>query len=165
VLEFIQPHLSPEADPSFFERMTQRINASSLVQVNSLGLFSNEQFQEMKDGVDQKRKSYRCVVWVSRPLQAADLEPLKQISDLVVNQQTPIRVLHRRSQLNREKIIHCMSAQWMNPHFFILDLTTSSGTYVKEFVHSDRGRCNPSLGSILKCDADILQLDVMNLHL
>jgi tRNA pseudouridine synthase 10 len=165
VIEFIQPHLNPEVDLEFFERMTQRINSSSsLVQVNNLCLFSNEQFQEMKDSIDQKKKSYRCIVWVSRPLQPGELEPLKQITDLVVNQQTPIRVLHRRSQLNREKIIHTMSAEWINPQFLILDLTTSSGTYVKEFVHSDRGRCHPSLGSILGCEADILQLDVMDLH-
>jgi len=165
VLEFIQPRSHPENDPGFFEHLMHRINATSeLVQVNSLRLFSAEKFQEMKDGVEDKKKSYRCVVWVSRALDPENLEPLSHITDLVVSQQTPIRVLHRRAQLNREKTIHCMSTQWINPHFFILDLTTSSGTYVKEFVHSDRGRCNPSIGSILNCEADILQLDVMNLH-
>jgi tRNA U54 and U55 pseudouridine synthase Pus10 len=28
-------------------------------------------------------------------------------------------------------------------------------------VHSDRGRTNPSIGEMLCCDADILQLDVL----
>lgn len=34
------------------------------------------------------------------------------------------------------------------------------GTYIKEFVHGDLGRTVPSVGSLLGCRADILQLDV-----
>ncbi len=88
--------------------------------------------------------------------------------------------------MTREKIIHSAKADYINPHFFILDLVTSSGdtityafkytiqtsqldvfssgTYIKEFVHGDRGRTHPSAGSLLGCDADILQLDVMHLY-
>ena len=40
---------------------------------------------------------------------------------------------------------------------------TSAGTYVKEFIHSDLGRTMPNLGSLLGCEADILQLDVLHL--
>ena len=45
-----------------------------------------------------------------------------------------------------------------------LDLCTQAGTYVKEFVHSDFGRTHPSVGSLLGCEADILQLDVLGLR-
>lgn len=38
------------------------------------------------------------------------------------------------------------------------------GTYIKEFVHGDLGRTVPSVGSLLKCRADILQLDVTNVE-
>ena len=41
---------------------------------------------------------------------------------------------------------------------------TQAGTYVKEFVHSDFGRTCPSVGSLLGCEADILQLDVLGLR-
>jgi len=34
------------------------------------------------------------------------------------------------------------------------------GTYIKEFVHGDMGRTEPSLGDLLDCRADIVQLDV-----
>lgn len=40
-----------------------------------------------------------------------------------------------------------------------------AGTYVKEFVHGDFGRTRPSLGGILGCQADILQLDVTSVNL
>lgn len=32
--------------------------------------------------------------------------------------------------------------------------------YIKEFVHGDFGRTKPNLGILLKCDVDILELDV-----
>jgi len=52
--------------------------------------------------------------------------------------------------------------QRLNEHFFLLDLETEAGTYVKEFVHGDMGRTQPSLAGLLQSDAaDILQLDVV----
>ena len=46
----------------------------------------------------------------------------------------------------------------------ILHIMASAGTYIKEFVHSDLGRTVPSIGSILECEADILQLDVCQVY-
>ena len=47
----------------------------------------------------------------------------------------------------------------------ILDVISSAGTYIKEFVHSDLMRTEPSIKSLLNCDVDILQLDVRDLIL
>ena len=93
------------------------------------------------------------------------LTRLAQVNDLIIEQSTPLRVLHRRSLLSRPKTIHWLKVRrFINPHFFVLLLNTSSGTYIKEFVHGDLGRTCPSLGSLLGCKADILQLDVMDVH-
>lgn len=46
---------------------------------------------------------------------------------------------------------------------FELSLLTSAGTYIKEFVHSDEGRTEPSVGTLLGCKADILSLDVLEI--
>lgn len=43
---------------------------------------------------------------------------------------------------------------------FKLNLKTQAGTYVKEFVHGDLGRTTPSIAELLKCNADIVSLDV-----
>lgn len=99
-----------------------------------------------------------------------------------------MRVLHRRTLLARPKVVHSMRAERINPHYMTLHLITSAGTcgaaarmnaarvganrragpslpgtYVKEFVHGDLGRTRPSLGELLGCDVDILQLDVTGL--
>jgi tRNA pseudouridine synthase 10 len=40
-----------------------------------------------------------------------------------------------------------------------------AGTYIKEFVHGDLGRTTPSMGSILGCRAEIIQLDVTDVKM
>ncbi|GLT53036.1 hypothetical protein SLA2020_263330 [Shorea laevis] len=82
-------------------------------------------------------------------------------------QRTPIRVLHRRSPLEREKIIHWMKIERIggSSQYFLLHLCTQAGTYIKEFVHGDLGRTHPSVGSILGCRAEILQLDVTDVKM
>ena len=46
-------------------------------------------------------------------------------------------------------------------------LLLQAGTYIKEFVHSDEGRTQPHLASLLALDdpAKILQLDVNQIHI
>ena len=65
----------------------------------------------------------------------------------------------------RDKVIHTMRWTPFNAHFGMLQLTTSAGTYVKEFVHGDLGRTTPNVATLLGVgSADILQLDVENVH-
>jgi hypothetical protein len=48
----------------------------------------------------------------------------------------------------------------------LVDLKTSAGTYVKEFMHGDDGRTTPSLSSILDCGVvRVVSLDVSRVHL
>jgi tRNA U54 and U55 pseudouridine synthase Pus10 len=48
-----------------------------------------------KAGEEFKKKNYRCVVWASRPVTDDDLAKLSAINEMVVDQTTPVRVLHR----------------------------------------------------------------------
>ena len=47
------------------------------------------------------------------------------------------------------------------------DAALQAGTYIKEFVHSDEGRTQPHLASLLGLSkpASILQLDVNQIHI
>jgi tRNA pseudouridine synthase 10 len=102
----------------------------------------------------------RAVVWCAAALTPEMVAKVNATADLVVQQKTPVRVLHRRSLAVRPKTIHAMRLEPINAHFATLKLTTQAGTYIKEFVHGDLGRTAPSLGALLACDCDILQLDV-----
>ena len=80
---------------------------------------------------------------------------------LSILQKTPLRVLHRRSLLTRTRYISHVETALLSPHYFLLRLKTSAGTYVKEWVHGDLGRTTPSVSAILNAQTDILQLDVV----
>lgn len=43
---------------------------------------------------------------------------------------------------------------------FILHVKTEAGTYVKEFVHGDFGRTDPSISDLLGFPTEIMALDV-----
>ncbi|GER38783.1 pseudouridine synthase family protein [Striga asiatica] len=145
---------------------------SQFVRVKNLKFLGNQGWALMREGEAEKQaisiyKQYAALVWISRPLNDEDACTLSSLKDLQILQKTPIRVLHRRSPLGREKTIHWMRIERIagSAQYFMLHLCTQAGTYIKEFVHGDLGRTHPSVGSILGCRAEILQLDVTDVKM
>eukprot|EP00258_Populus_trichocarpa_P040439 XP_024456458.1 putative tRNA pseudouridine synthase Pus10 isoform X2 [Populus trichocarpa] len=140
---------------------------NKLVGVKNLSLVTSHSWDLMREGEAEKQKQYSALVWISRPLEDEDLQCIASHKDLQILQRTPVRVLHRRSPLERGKIIHWMKIEQItgSSQYFLLHLCTQAGTYIKEFVHGDLGRTHPSIGSILRCRAEILQLDVTDVKM
>ena len=113
---------------------------------------------------ETKVKTYACVVWFSADRSDEDARRVSASAPLAVQQKTPVRVMHSRSLATREKRVLRLKLTLTNPRFGVLELDTSAGMYIKEFVHGDLGRTEPSLASLAGCDADILQLDVLDVH-
>jgi tRNA pseudouridine synthase 10 len=165
-------------DQTLIEEIQSTINNQyeDIVQVNSLKVTHDTEIsKQMREGAVEKKKQYRCVIWYKGIIEDDRIKYMESLVDLKIAQNTPVRVLHRRSAQIREKVIHELKCvEKLNDHYMILDLTTSAGTYVKEFIHSDFGRTVPSLGTILAGDreglsvyqdAHILQLDVMDIEM
>ena len=84
-------------------------------------------------------------------------------------QRTPERVAHRRADLIRrrevvtvhEPVIEINDVGEVEVEF---TLRCESGTYVKETVHGDNGRTQPSVASLLKAKCEVLWLDVGDIH-
>lgn len=50
--------------------------------------------------------------------------------------------------------------------YCVVEMKTSAGTYVKEFVHGDGGRTVPCLASLLEVEsASVVTLDVLGVDL
>ncbi|OAY63753.1 putative tRNA pseudouridine synthase Pus10 [Ananas comosus] len=151
------------------QQITEEINNSEqkYVRVRNLKLVDSEAWALMREGEAEKQKQYAALVWISRPLMEDDLKNISSIKEMEILQRTPIRVLHRRSPLERKRVIHWMMVENITGscQYFLLHLCTQAGTYIKEFVHGDLGRTHPSLGSILGCRAEILQLDVTDVKM
>lgn len=165
ILEIITPHRARVSDDDL-KSVERAINDSDLgVEVEQLQYEDKNCTVRMARESEAKRKVYRCVVWSSRALSPTDpmLIELRGRTDIALRQKTPMRVLHRRALIERPRFIHRIGLELLNPHWLVVDLETSSGTYVKEFVHGDMGRTQPHLGGLLGSTCDIIQLDVLDL--
>ncbi|GAW83192.1 hypothetical protein, conserved [Plasmodium gonderi] len=150
-------------------------NINNLVDVK----FSNVAFSTnyglikkiMKYGEDRK-KAYKCIIYHSSPMTKEKIQKINQdvlnyhknddIYIISIMQKTPIRVLHRRSLIKRERKIFEFNLVFIHEHFSLLYLLAQSGMYIKEFVNGDRGRTFPNLKYFFGEDAfvNILNLDV-----
>ncbi|KAF3852703.1 hypothetical protein F7725_006058 [Dissostichus mawsoni] len=100
---------------------------------------------KMKEGEEDKTKSYTALVWTLKPIQSEDIAFIDDIKDLTLDQKTPLRVLHRRALAVRPRVVHSMKTRFLDSHHFYLEMKTQAGTYIKEFVHGDFGRTKPNL--------------------
>ena len=172
------------------------------VQVRGPRLTTRKAMDALKEGAEEKSKKYVALVRLSRPIRPDDVAVIGAMADVRLEQKTPVRVLHRRAGLVRERTLYSLglelltstpsssspahgggagkeegegeregspSASTPSPipstHFGLLTMHAQAGTYIKEFVHGDLGRTQPSLGSILGCEADIVHLDVTDVCL
>lgn len=149
------------------ERIQADINVSTdAIQVHSLCVVSPDSSKILKDGEENKRKTYSALISSSQPVTEEGIKFLDDIHDLTLSQKTPIRVLHRRSLATRQRTIYSMKvSSYIDDKHFRLSLVTEAGTYIKEFVHGDFGRTTPNMCTLLGFDADIKALDVTDLEL
>nr|GMD43519.1 putative tRNA pseudouridine synthase Pus10 isoform X1 [Ipomoea batatas] len=133
---------------------------NQLVKVRNLKSLGSQGWAMINEGEAEKQKQYAALVWISRDVNNEDLQIISSVKDMKIIQKTPIRVLHRRSPLEREKIIHWVKLERIEGIY-----AYQAGTYIKEFVHGDLGRTYPSIGSMLGCRAEILQLDVTDVKM
>ncbi|XP_070846907.1 tRNA pseudouridine synthase Pus10 [Chaetodon trifascialis] len=159
-MELLNPHRSRLSKVEM-KQLQETINKSSdKIRVRDLQIVSREAMSRMKEGEEEKTKSYSALIWTQKPIQREDITFIDDIKELTLDQKTPLRVLHRRALAVRQRVIHSMNTRFLDSHHFYLGLKTQAGTYIKEFVHGDFGRTKPNLCQLLKTDTDILELDV-----
>uniref|UniRef100_A0A4W5PID9 tRNA pseudouridine synthase Pus10 n=1 Tax=Hucho hucho TaxID=62062 RepID=A0A4W5PID9_9TELE len=159
-LELLNPHRA-RFNKAEVRQLQETINQSSdKIRVRDLQIVSRDAMGHMKEGEEDKTKSYTALIWTQKAIDKDDITFLEETKELKLAQKTPLRVLHRRPLAVRERVIHTMSTCFLDTHHFHLKLRTQAGTYIKEFVHGDFGRTKPNLCDLLKTETDILELDV-----
>ncbi|GHP02307.1 hypothetical protein PPROV_000106400 [Pycnococcus provasolii] len=119
--------------------------------------------RQLQAGESQKTKFYEALCYSLSPLTDEEVQRLTWSEGVTIAQATPLRVLHRRSSIVRERcVLSCRPEVVAGTHgrAFVLHLSTTAGTYVKELVHGDLGRTVPSICSLLGRGCWCLQLDV-----
>ena len=109
-------------------------------------------------------KEYSALVSADRQLTAEDAEKIKELEGKEISQQTPTRVLSRRTDMLRTRKIHRISASLEAGGRLRLTILAEAGTYIKELIHSDVGRTTPSISALLGCNAKCDELDVVGIR-
>ena len=92
---------------------------SQYVRITDTRFVDKSYFEVLKSMESSKIKEYRCVVWCNKTITEKEMETLRNTKNLKVYQNTPIRVLHRRTLKMRDKEIYRMKCQRLNEHFFV----------------------------------------------
>jgi len=132
-------------------------------QVSVLRFSSKDVVRRLKKA-ESAQKEYRVLVEFENEVPEAILYSLEsRLSGLQVKQRTPLRVLHRRADLIRERYIYKVKVKRLSPKKAELQIRCQGGLYVKELVSGDEGRTTPSVSTLLENRAKPLKLDVLSI--
>ncbi len=139
--------------------------AKGKVKVSKLRFTNKDVVRRLKKG-ESAQKEYRMLVEFEHPVSAENLLLLEEkLTGASVKQQTPLRVLHRRADLIRERYIYKVKVKKVSSKRAELEIRCQGGLYVKELMSGDEGRTMPNVSDLLGNRAKPLKLDVLNVKL
>ena len=133
------------------------------VEVNSLRFSDRKEVARIKQTRSEKTYTIRFSTKETIDKEKAT-SLILSLSGVVVEQQTPKRVSHRRADKNRKRRIISVDEVNFDGEEIEVTLRCEAGTYIKELVHSDEGRTNPSVAGVLETACEVIWLDVENVH-
>lgn len=149
-------------DPEEMERLVNKATAGK-VEVSELRDSNKSEVVSLKDATWEK--TYLITFRVDGGVTEEDLqEAAGRLSGSVVKQRTPIRVSHRRADKERPRAVRKMELVDLSGDTAQVEVRGESGIYVKELIHGDRGRTQPSMAELLGRTCDVVELDVLNVH-
>jgi tRNA pseudouridine synthase 10 len=138
-------------------------NASGKIEIDNLEKTERPLIAKIKNS--RSDKSYTIRFKVSEEIEEEIIiNSISDLSGVVLNQETPRRVSHRRADKIRKRKIIGINNIIIDANEVQFSIRAEAGTYIKELVHSDDGRTNPSVSGILGVDCEILWLDVEQIH-
>lgn len=157
VLELIEP-LNRELD---LEALEEEVNENSdKIEIFDLQFTHSDKPAEIKQ--KHADKTYNAEVEVEDEIREQDLEKLDELV-VKVEQDTPERVEHRRAAKTRVREVIQISYEYKDENHFKLKIKAQAGTYIKELIHSDEGRTQPSVAGLLDTEAECTKLDVIGI--
>jgi tRNA pseudouridine synthase 10 len=146
------------------KEIEEKINAGAVdkIVVSKLRFATKDAVRRLKKG-ECAQKVYSLLAEFEHEISDEDLRLIEEkFSNVCIKQQTPLRVLHRRADLIREKYIYKVKVKKVSLKRALLEIHCQGGLYVKELVSGDEGRTNPNVSDLLKNPAKTLKLDVLN---
>jgi tRNA pseudouridine synthase 10 len=134
------------------------------VEVTGLHYVKREMVAKIKNA--KAAKTYRVEVELKTRIKEEDLRnAVAKLSGAVIEQRTPTRVVHRRADLvRRRKVYSARFVSFEEPVLFV-EIKCDGGLYIKELISGDGGRTKPSLSEVLGTEAEVKELDVVDVDM
>jgi tRNA pseudouridine synthase 10 len=163
VVEVSEPRVrSPD-----LRKLTKTINkgARKKVEVDDLELSSRAQAQNLKESASSNIKEYEALIQTNGVVdEKAIREASIGLSGISIQQRTPQRVSHRRSDLMREKQIFEVRLKLRKDGLIEGFFKVQGGTYIKELISGDEGRTTPSISEKLGTSCECVELNVTAIY-
>ncbi len=161
VLEIKDPHVR-NLDLEFLTNIVNK-KAEGKVEISDLKFVNRDRIREIKKSSIGTYKKYRALVEIEEEVSDNDLRVLNSLD--MINQSTPIRVLHRRADKIRKRKVNNIDYRLISPKRLELIVECEGGLYIKELISGDSNRTHPSVSSLLNTGAKCLKLDVLEVKL
>ncbi len=136
--------------------------AKGKVEVSGLRCASKEDVKKLKRA-EAVQKEYRVIIEFKNKITNGEVSLLEEkLTNVIIKQRTPLRVLHRRADLTREKYIYEVKAKKLSTKTVEMKIRCQGGLYVKELVTGDGGRTTPNVSELFNNEAKPIKLDVLN---
>jgi tRNA pseudouridine synthase 10 len=145
------------------KQVEEEINAGAKdkVEISRLRFTTRDVVRKLKKA-ENAQKEYRALIAFENEISDADIQLLQEkLNGTLIKQQTPLRVVHRRADLTRERYIYKLKVKKISAKEALMEVLCQGGLYVKELVSGDEGRTVPSVAELLKNPAKIIKLDVL----
>ena len=157
VLEIKEPKIR-NLDLAKLEEEINEINEGK-TSYHNLRVCERGRKAEIKQSSPDTYKIYEAIVECDEPFDEDKLKDLLKLDE--INQQTPLRVLRRRTDMVRVKHVLDLSYEIIDDRHFTMKIKTEGGLYIKELISGDEGRSQPNVSEILGVKALCTQLDVL----
>jgi len=156
---FVIEILNPIKRKINIREIQKKINKSKKVQVKGLKLVKKSIVRDVKSAMHDK--VYRITVAFENLVE--NLKEVKKLKDTVILQQTPKRVLRRRSDKLRKRKVIDIKYKLLNKKKVEFTITAQAGLYIKELVTGDDSRTQPNISDIINNKAKNMKLDVIRI--
>lgn len=135
--------------------------AKDKVEISRLRFTNRDVVRKLKKA-ENAQKEYRALIAFESEISDVDMQLLQEkLNGVIIKQQTPLRVVHRRADLTRERYIYRLKVKKISAKEALMEILCQGGLYVKELVSGDEGRTVPSVAQLLNTKAKIAKLDVL----
>ncbi len=161
---FIIEVKNPEKRTLDLKKIERKINNQSgeKVEVEGLRFADREEVEKIKNL--RASKLYRAIVIFQESVEKNKVKNAIQKIKGKIQQRTPQRVAHRRSDKTREREVYKIEGKQENNKKWKIEIKGEAGLYVKELISGDNNRTKPNLSSLIGVKAEVDELDVLKVE-